>query len=196
MVAFLLCAVLPCEAAQLNLMPWPSHITRQQGFLALDYPPRIELTGGDERVHRALQRFLQELSIRTGAPFDRPFAGTPNGPLLVIHCAGEGGRVQSLEEDESYHLTVSQAGIELTAANPLGIMHGLQTLLQLVEPRPIGWVFPGVRIDDAPRFAWRGLMIDVSRHFMLLDALERNIDGMAAQVERPTLDARPRRLNF
>ena len=180
LAAFLVCAALPSGAAQLNLMPWPSHIEQQEGFLALDRPPRIELTGGDERVHHALTRFIQDLSIRTGVPFDHRYAGASDGVLLVIRCTGNGRRVQALDEDESYHLTVSQSGIELAAANPLGIMHGLQTLLQLVEPGPKGWVFSEVRIDDVPRFAWRGLMIDVSRHFMPLDALKRNIDGMAA----------------
>ncbi len=161
-------------------MPWPSQITQQDGSLALNAPPRIELTGGDERIHHALQRFLRDLAAQTGAPFDRHFPGAQDGPALVIHCASKGRRVQSLDEDESYHLSVSQAGVELTAANPLGIMHGLETLLQLVEPGPNGWVIPYVSIDDSPRFAWRGLMIDVSRHFMPLDAIERNIDGMAA----------------
>ena len=161
-------------------MPWPSHITQQPGVLALNYPPHIELTGGDERVDHALERYTHDLAMQTGAPFDRHFPGSPDGPLFVIHCASRGLRVQALQEDESYHLTVSEAGIELTAANPLGIMHGLQTLLQLLEAGPNGWVLPDVRIDDAPRFEWRGLMIDVSRHFMPLSALERNIDGMAA----------------
>jgi hexosaminidase len=161
-------------------MPWPSQITQQDGALALNAAPRIELTGGDERVHHATQRFLRNLAMRTGAPFDRHFAGALEGPELVIHCTGDGRRVQALDEDESYHLSVSQTGIQLTAANPLGIMHGFETLLQLVEPGPSGWMIPNVRIDDAPRFAWRGLMIDVSRHFMPLDAIERNIDGMAA----------------
>jgi hexosaminidase len=161
-------------------MPWPSQITQQDGVLALNTAPRIELMGGDERVHHATQRFLRNLAMRTGAPFDRHFAGAPEGPALVIRCAGDGRRVQALDEDEGYHLSVSQTGIQLTAANPLGIMHGLETLLQLVEPGPSGWVIPDVRIEDAPRFAWRGLMIDVSRHFMPLDAIERNIDGMAA----------------
>jgi hexosaminidase len=178
--AFLLCATLSCGASQLNLMPWPSQITQQDGSLALNAPPQIELTGGDERVHHAIQRFLRDLATETGSPFDRQFPGAAEGPSLVIRCAGNGQRVQSLDEDESYHLTVSRTGIELTAANPLGIMHGLETLLQLVEPGANGWVIPNVRIDDTPRFAWRGLMIDVSRHFMPLDAIERNIDGMAA----------------
>jgi hexosaminidase len=178
--ALLLCVALPCGAAQRSLMPWPSQITQQDGVLALNTAPRIELTGGDERVHHATQRFLRNLAMRTGAPFDRHFGGAPEGPAFVIRCARDGRRVQALDEDESYHLSVSQTGIQLTAANPLGIMHGLETLLQLVEPGPSGWVIPDVRIEDAPRFAWRGLMIDVSRHFMPLDAIERNIDGMAA----------------
>jgi hexosaminidase len=178
--AFLLCAVMPCGASQLNLMPRPSQITEQNGSLALNAEPQIAIAGGDKRVHNASQRFLHDLATETGTPFDRKFPGAPEGPALVIRCVGDGKRVQSLDEDESYHLTVSATGIELTAANPLGIMHGLETLLQLVEPGPNGWVIPEVRIDDAPRFAWRGLMIDVSRHFMPLDALERNIDGMAA----------------
>jgi hexosaminidase len=176
----LLCSLLPCGAAELNLMPWPSQITQQEGFLALEHSPRIELTGGDERVHAALKRFVRNLSVRTGALFDRRFPGAPDGPLFILHCAGLGLRVQSVEEDESYHLTIDSNGIKLTAANPLGIMHGLETVLQLVESGPQGWVLPEVHIDDTPRFAWRGLMIDVSRHFMPLEAIERNIDGMAA----------------
>ncbi len=178
--AFLLCAVLPCSGQQLNLMPWPAHIIRQQGALALNGTPRIRLTGGDERVHHALRRFIHQLSVQTGVPFDRSFGEPPQGPLFVIQCASPGLKVQALGEDESYHLSVRQSTIELTAPNPLGIMHGLQTLLQLVNDGPSGWIIPAVQIDDAPRFPWRGLMIDVSRHFMGLSALERNIDGMAA----------------
>lgn len=177
---FLLCAVLPCAAAELPLMPWPSHVIQQEGFLALDHAPHIELVGGDERLHDALNRFIQNLAVRTGAPIDRNIPGTPDGPQLVIHCASNGLPIQKLEEDESYHLTVGRTGIELTAANPLGIMHGLETLLQLVQAGRHGWVIPYLQIDDVPRFAWRGLMIDVSRHFMPIDALKRNIDGMAA----------------
>jgi hexosaminidase len=160
-------------------MPWPSRVVEQHGSLALDHTPRIELTGGDERVRHALARFMQNLSAQSGIPFDRHFAGTPDGPTFVIRCGETGRRIQAVGEDESYHLTVSKTGIELTAANPLGTMHGLETLLQLVEVGPQGWVVPDVQIDDTPRFAWRGLMIDVSRHFMPIEAIERNMDGMA-----------------
>jgi hexosaminidase len=180
MAVLFMCAVLPCSASELNLMPWPSQVTQQEGSLALDHLPRIELHGGDERVHHALDRFVRDLSLRTGVPSDRHFSGAQDGPLLVIHCTAPGLHIQALEEDESYHLAIDAKGIDLTAANPLGVMHGLETLLQLVESGPQGWVVRDVRIDDNPRFAWRGLMIDVSRHFMPLSAIERNVDGMAA----------------
>jgi hexosaminidase len=180
MIVLLMCAALPCRSSTLNLMPWPSQVTQQGGFLVLNHRPRIEASGGDERVRRAMDRFMHNLSVRTGEPFERRFSGELDGPLFVVHCAGPGLRVQGVEEDESYHLTVDGKGIELSAANPLGVMHGLETVLQLVESGPQGWVLPEVQIDDNPRFAWRGLMIDVSRHFIPLSQIERNVDGMAA----------------
>jgi hexosaminidase len=63
----------------------------------------------------------------------------------------------------------------------LGALHGLETLLQLLTKNKNGeFYFPLVSIHDAPRFSWRGLMIDVSRHFSPVDVLKRNIDAMAA----------------
>jgi hexosaminidase len=59
-------------------------------------------------------------------------------------------------------------------------MHGLQTLLQLATWGTKGWEIPAAAIEDSPRFPWRGLMIDVARHFMPLEQLEREMDGMAA----------------
>ncbi len=176
----LFCAALPCGASELSLMPWPAQLTRQEGFLALDHRPRVQLDCPDMRVRPALDRFMHHLSARTGVAFERSYSTETDGPLFSIHCDGPGLRVQALNEDESYHLTVSGKGVELTAANPLGILHGLETLLQLVESGPQGWRLPAVRIDDNPRFRWRGLMIDVSRHFIPLNQIERNIDGMAA----------------
>jgi hexosaminidase len=145
-------------------MPWPAHIEQQPGFLALDHTPRFELSGGDERVQHGVRRFLQHLSMRTGVPFDRNYGSAPPGPPFIIRCTGAGLRVQSMDEDESYHLAIDSSRVELTAANPLGILHGLETVLQLVQSGPDGWVLPEVRIDDQPRFVWRGLMIDVARH--------------------------------
>ncbi|MGC1870870.1 MAG: family 20 glycosylhydrolase, partial [Acidobacteriaceae bacterium] len=88
--------------------------------------------------------------------------------------------VQQLGEDESYHLEITANHVLLSAPNPLGILHGLQTFLQLVRTTPQGFSLPVVTIYDQPRFPWRGLMIDVSRHFIPVPVIERDLDGMEA----------------
>jgi hexosaminidase len=77
-------------------------------------------------------------------------------------------------------LEVSPTGAKLTAPTPLGTMHGLQTFLQLVNVSPEGFASQAVTIHDQPRFPWRGLMIDSARHFIPLDVIKRNLDGMEA----------------
>jgi hexosaminidase len=103
-----------------------------------------------------------------------------NAPLWVIRCDTPGQKLQALGEDESYNLVVGENKVELTAATPLGILRGVETLLQLVQKDKHRWIIPTVRVEDRPRFPWRGLMIDVSRHFIPLEVIKRNIDGMAA----------------
>ena len=82
--------------------------------------------------------------------------------------------------DESYVLTVAPEGVTLAAPETWGALRGLETLLDLIEPGPGGLSLPAVTIKDRPRFPWRGLMIDSGRHFMPVEVLKRNLDGMAA----------------
>jgi hexosaminidase len=167
------------EQSQLALMPLPAHVSEGQGQLVIggsfavavhDYP--------DTRVLEGRRRFLDTLSRQTGISFavDAP----ADKAAFVIGTAGPSEAVQQLGEDESYHLAVSPTHAELSARTPLGILHGLQTFLQLVHITPQGFAVPVVTIDDQPRFPWRGLMIDVGRHFMPLPVIERNLDGMEA----------------
>ena len=99
---------------------------------------------------------------------------------LVIQAAGGTKAVQELGEDESYRLDISNSGARLNAPTTLGVMRGLETFLQLEQTTSAGFAVPAVSIEDSPRFPWRGLMIDVGRHFIPLDVLKRNLDGMAA----------------
>lgn len=165
--------------SQLSLMPVPSSVQLGAGQLIFDSSFSIAVTGDDdETVKDGVERFVSQLSLQTGIPFKRE-AG--NGAAkLTIHAQHKRESTQKLGEDESYELTVSQTGAELNAPNSLGILHGLQTFLQLEQPTTAGFAVPVVTIKDAPRFAWRGLMIDVCRHFIPLDVLKRNVDGMAA----------------
>jgi hexosaminidase len=99
---------------------------------------------------------------------------------LVIRTQNAGRKVQELGEDESYVLEITSSGATLTAPSTLGALNGLQTFLQLVEPSPTGFAVPIATIRDQPRFPWRGLLIDSSRHFIPLDVVKRTLDGMAA----------------
>jgi hexosaminidase len=97
-----------------------------------------------------------------------------------LEVKGAGNELPTLGEDEAYTLEVNGSRATLRAAQVVGAMRGLETLLQLLEGDRDGWYLPAVAISDRPRFPWRGLLIDVSRHWMPMEVLQRNLDGMAA----------------
>ena len=162
-----------------SLMPVPAHLQRTAGDFPINGTLGVKFEGYTEpRLERARERFLQRLSSETGIPLWP--AANNNQPNIVISTSAASAPVQKLGEDESYQLTVTPSAVHLTAPNPLGVLRGLQTILQLVQVSPDGFVLPAVEIKDSPRFPWRGLMIDSSRHFMPLDVIRRNLDGMEA----------------
>ena len=149
-------------------------------MLPIDGSFSVELEGYREpRIDRAIQRFLRDLSHVTGIPISNQVSNHAKATLLV-RAQHASKPIQDVNEDEGYTLDVSASGAKLTAPNALGVIHGLQTFLQLVEVTPGGFVASAVHIEDSPRFPWRGLTIDVSRHFISVVTLKRNIDGMAA----------------
>lgn len=161
-------------------MPVPEKLQTGAGQLTIDQLFAVALTGAkDSRLNSGVARFLDELSRQTGMPLNKDLVDAAKA-TLVIHAESSGRKVQELEEDESYTLEVTSARATLSAPNPLGILHGLQTFLQLVATTPTGFAVPAVNIQDHPRFPWRGLLIDSCRHFIPLEILKRNLDGMAA----------------
>jgi hexosaminidase len=164
---------------QLNLMPIPSTVQQGTGQLLIDRAFSVAVTGfHDASLDRGVQSFVAQLSRQTGIPI-RLKSGAAS-PTLTIHADHGREQVQKLGEDESYELAMTDSAATLTAPTPLGILHGLQTFLQLVQPSGKGFAVPVAAIKDQPRFPWRGLLIDVSRHFIPIDVLKRNLDGMAA----------------
>jgi hexosaminidase len=165
--------------APLSLMPLPAQTKPGTGEFLINNGFGITFEGYQEpRLDKAKQRFLDLLSRQTGIPLWREAA--LNKPMFFVKTAGPSAPVQQLAEDESYHLEITAQEVHLQAANPLGVLHGLQTFLQLVHITPHGFAVPAMTIDDQPRFPWRGLMLDVSRHFMPLDVVYRTLDGMEA----------------
>src|ERR1700674_1092909 len=177
-----ICPVLASAQEQrpLNLMPVPASVQRGTGQLAVDASFSVALTGHDDaRLERAVQRFLRQLGRQTGLILAAKPAGAAK-TTLVIHTEHDSKPVQELGEDESCTLEVTATGAKLTAPTTLGTLHGLQTFLQLVDVSADGFAAPAVTIQDKPRFPWRGLMIDSVRHFIPLEVIKRNLDGMEA----------------
>jgi hexosaminidase len=165
--------------APLPLMPLPAQAKPGTGQFLINNGFALTLEGYEEpRLDKAKQRFLNLLSRQTGIPLWREAA--LNKPMFFVKTAGPSAPVQQVAEDESYHLEITAQEVHLQAANPLGVLHGLQTFLQLVHITPQGFAVPAMSIDDQPRFPWRGLMLDVGRHFMPLDVVFRTLDGMEA----------------
>lgn len=165
----------------LHLMPAPKSLELSPGRLTIQDTFNVCLTGHrDRRIPGAAARFLLRLQSRTGIPVSRSPV-TDTGPAaLEIHCIGEGEQIQSANADESYTLGVTSQGARLEAPSPIGILRGLETLWQLVDLDEKSFFIPAVKIVDAPRFRWRGLLLDVARHWEPVEVMKRNLDAMAA----------------
>jgi len=180
-----LAAAQPESVLNLMLMPMPAKLQLGAGQLLIDpsFSVSVTITGHNEkdlRLQRGVERFLDHLRRQTGMlPLDMKVVAGP-AATLVLHADHPSKLIPELGEDESYALEITSTGAKLDAPTTLGILHGLETFLQLVETTPQGFAVPAVSIQDQPRFAWRGLMIDVSRHFIPLEVIKRNLDGLAA----------------
>lgn len=173
-------AMTTAQQPVLNLMPLPASAQSGTGSLPVDASFSVAFTGyAEPRLERAGERFLRQLARQTALPLSLKPAKSAKATLM-IQTDRASKEIQEVGEDESYVLEVTSTGAKLTAPTPLGVMHGLQTFLQLVDVSPSGFAAPALKIQDQPRFPWRGLMIDSARHFIPLDVIRRNIDGMEA----------------
>jgi hexosaminidase len=181
-IAALVCALGPvaAPAAQTvtgSLMPVPASVTLGAGGLALDARFGVKVEGpADARVQRAVERLLVRLTQLTGIPIVR----SGSKPMLSVVCLHARPGTQKAVEDENYSLSVSPDGAVLCAPTVFGVLRGLETFSQLVEQTSAGFVVRAATIEDRPRFPWRGLLIDVCRHWMPVEVIERNLDAMSA----------------
>lgn len=167
---------------QLNLMPWPQNIKLSAGTFALSKNFKVNITGNpNPRIFLGVTNFVRRLDGRTGLFLEQSFLTKVNESPeaeLQINCT-RNGKIE-INEDESYQLTITSNKIIINATNDLGALHGLETLLQLLQNNSTSYYFPVVEISDSPRFTWRGLMIDAARHFHPVDVIKRNLDAMSS----------------
>jgi hexosaminidase len=162
-----------------TLMPVPASLALSPAQLRVDSGFTVAVARyRDPRLERAVTRAVARLEMRLGRPLSRRYGGDGNASL-VINVAGRGFAVPDLAEDESYQLNVTATQATLTAATVVGAIRGLETFLQLQDADSRGLFIQAAEIGDMPRFRWRGLLLDVSRHFESPDVIKRLLDGMA-----------------
>jgi len=174
-----------CALAQpadtLNLMPRPQAVKINEGKFIFATQFNIGIDGPESpKLVAAVNRFYIQLGKRTALYFPQEFiTRADNKPDAKLSIHFDETVAAQIGADESYQLNVSSNQITLSAKTDIGAMRGLETLYQLVTPANSGYFCPLAEITDSPRFKWRGLMIDVARHFIPFEVLKRNVDAMA-----------------
>jgi hexosaminidase len=167
-------------AADYRLIPFPSQLTPRAGAFRMDRATVLRVSDpGDERL-RELARYAAEMiQARSGIAVrvsDRRGRGTEDGAILLLL------RAESVETNaEAYGLEVSAERVLISAATHAGLFYGIQTLRQLA-PAASGAEHadvPAVEIADRPRFAYRGMHLDVGRHFFPMSFVKKYIDLLA-----------------
>jgi len=174
------------EQAGLSVIPRPASVEMREGTFTLRpqtgiliEPECPELTG----IGQWLADFLRRATgyrLTLAAATDRD----ATGPVILLRLA----RAETALGEEGYRLTASADGVTISARRPAGVFYGVQTLRQLFtaeieSPRPVAdveWTVPCVQIEDRPRFRWRGMHLDVARHFFDKEFVKRYIDYIAA----------------
>ncbi|HEY5835899.1 beta-N-acetylhexosaminidase [Streptomyces sp.] len=166
----------------MDLIPRPSRATARAtgGYFTLEPGTVLAAGPGTEATARWLRATLGAATALAFAPGERSPAGVVR---LEVDETVPGG-------PEGYRMTVDPvSGVRITGGGPAGVFWGAQSLRQLLGPdafrrAPLDlrreWRVPACRLQDAPRFGWRGLMLDVARHFMPKDVVFRYLDLMAA----------------
>ncbi|MGI9325957.1 MAG: beta-N-acetylhexosaminidase [Pseudomonadales bacterium] len=158
-----------------HVLPIPQQMRWDAGALVL-WPERFELAAGSsdsQRLQRALDRLNDRLAKLSGQSSTR----ARQLVTLNLHATQHHGGVPQCGVAEDYRLQIADTGVKLNATSEWGLLHGMETLVQLLGDDA---GLPACEISDEPRFAWRGLLLDVARHYLKLETLKRTLDCMAA----------------
>jgi hexosaminidase len=169
---------------EVHLIPEPVSLQKSPGVFRLGPATKIVLAHDTPEVRRIGEYLQKAIEAPTGYKL-KIVAGhidsTAGGVIVLSLVAGK-----AAGQPEGYELKMQPVVASIQAPAPAGIFYGVQTLLQLFPPEIAGtkksdaaWIAPCVQITDYPRFAWRGLMLDVSRHFYDKQYVERYLDQMA-----------------
>ena len=165
---------------KISIVPYPNHLEPGHGTFAVKGEGVVCDSRADERTQRAVAEFAAQLAKTSGG--ENPVTVADELPASGIRFVLD----QTLPE-EGYRLDVTPKGVEVRASRFPGFFYAVQSLRQMLpaavygtEPAPgEEWVLPCVSIEDAPRFAYRGMHLDVARHFFSVEEVKRYLDVMA-----------------
>ena len=174
-----ICVVAACVAAraaqpEMNIVPRPVSLELRPGVFLLPGATRIVATDEDSR--RIAQLFDDHLLEQHGLRLE--LSGKPRGTNYISLRRSRAGELPP----EGYRLAIAPGGIHITGDAP-GLFYGLQTLMQLLPLRPAAAIeLPAMDVEDHPRFGYRGVLLDVGRHFFSVEFIKKFID-LAAQYK-------------
>jgi hexosaminidase len=179
---FLIPAVLSGQTSNLNLLPLPKSMAIKSGKCRItgNFSIAVFNTGKDEILYTSVIRLIDKINKKSNGaihPIIQKTENTKDSALIRI-ITDKSEEIQ-IGMDESYSIVITPVQLILKANNTVGAMRGMETILQLLSKDDKSYYFPIVEVMDSPRFSWRGLMIDVSRHFIPIDVLKRNIEAMS-----------------
>lgn len=184
LLSMLVCAAaMPntAPAGDVSIIPAPVRLERGAGEFSLNGETRILFQEGNAGAEKTAQFLAEALRPATGLalPVTPSAVSAENAVFLAVAETGLG--------PEGYRLESTEKGAVITASAAPGLFYGAQTLRQLLPVEVfsasaasgVKWVVPAVTVEDKPRFGWRGMLVDVARHFMPLEALRRMVDVAA-----------------
>ncbi|WP_430972779.1 family 20 glycosylhydrolase [Sunxiuqinia rutila] len=165
---------------EIALVPQPNGLVKGEGSFTVNAKTAFVVPDNDKLQSAAgliNQRFKQAAGFELAVVNELPAKN-----FIHVELTGEAG-----SSDESYQLSVTAAGATIKAASERGAFYGLMSMLQLLPAEiestqavaDVSWTMPCVEIDDAPRFVWRGMHLDVCRHFVSVDFIKKQLDVMA-----------------
>ena len=165
-----------------SLMPVPQSLQKNANHCSITKQFTIGIIGQPgERVYKEATRALRRIDNRTGLFFlqgNLSVKDSNRSATVLIEVKRKA--LLNLYEDESYQLATGNQQVRITANTDLGAIRALETLQQLLSVGKGSYYIPGVSITDAPRFPWRGLLLDITLHWMPMNVVKRTLDAMAA----------------
>ena len=166
------------DGAGPRLVPLPASLERQAGAFRLSAATPLVVAPGDAAAKTAAAVLAERLARSRGLRLATVEGAPRDGAIVLARDAARG----SFGADESYRLDVTPRRVTLSAASLAGLDHAATTLWQLAGAGKAASVaIPALRIEDAPRFRWRGLLLDSARHYQSPAFIRRFLDAMAAQ---------------